>query len=54
MNDPCSGNSMGKGSEVRKCGSCEEVKRHSLWLIHRNQGDTDRGILKGSDEETRL
>ena len=30
MDDLFDGSSMGKGSEVRKCRSCEEIKHHSV------------------------
>ena len=43
MDDLFGGSSMGKGSEVRKCRSCEEIKHHSVWLDHGNHGDGESG-----------
>ena len=43
MDDLFDGSSMGKGSEVRKCRSCEEIKHHSVWLDHGNHGDGESG-----------
>lgn len=50
MNDPCSGNSICKVSEVRKYGSCEEMKHHSVWLDHENHEERNNGKGKGPDE----